>query len=615
MFLPIPSDPVRRVGWGILAACLLGAGLWVVGLERVLPSTMGSLRSLPVLPGTLSIWGWILAGVLGIHAFLRHRSAPAGASSRGAPQLWGDQGEGSGVPGEPEDGGGAPVPEAVLEVSMELVSDAVYITDAEGRIRYANPAFERLTGYTLDEVRGSTPRVLNGGQHPPAFYERLWTRLDSGRSFYGDFVNRRKDGTLYEQEAIIRPVLDGSGSPTHHIAVARDATARRWSERRSGGQERADTAAFVAAEVAHDCRNVLSVIQGHTELALLAAARGDDPQVELAEVLEAVERGTRLLHALLNLEWRTEIEPVRTPLSEVLEGILPTLRSLFSESVDIEVDVDPGLMVRVDPTCLDRILLNLAANARDAMPEGGRFTLRGSRTAGDGTPWEGEPGWVQIEVRDNGMGMDEGTLHRIFEPLFTTKSGGVARGLGMTMVARLVEANRGLVTVRSAPGEGTAVRVGFPADPEEPGGVAERSDSRAPESAAPRRPPVERVLVVDDEVGARGAMVRSLEKLGYRVLVAEDGREALDVLATSRVDLVVTDLVMPRMGGQQLYEEVRARGRSGLPFLFVSGYRTEVVAPGWAPLREANFLEKPWTLPALAGKVREALDLRSQLPA
>lgn len=503
----------------------------------------------------------------------------------------------------------------LLEAAVEATRDAVIVTDATGRIEYVNPAFERITGWTAEEARGENPRILKSGRQSGSFYRRMWEKLGAGEAFRGEFVNRRKDGSLYRQEATITPVVDDEGRPTHYVGVARDVTERQRLEKQLREAQKAEVLGHASGGIAHDCRNILGVIQAHADLALEAVEEGRSPEDDLKRITDAVQRGSRLLSALLSLGRKEELQGEPACLGDLVREMRPTLRALFPQTVDVEIEADDDLMAKVDPGSVHQMVLNLATNARDAMPEGGRFTLRvaPAETANPNGPGPDDAagGWIQVVVTDTGTGIDGDTLERVFEPLFTTKSPDRGTGLGLSMVARLVEAHGGRASIDSEVGKGTTARLFFPALDRE--GADEPSDGRpSPERAgagAPRGS--ERVLIVEDEEPLRRVLTQALERLGYRVVAAANGREALRILEAHPVDLVMTDLIMPEMGGRELLDEMRLLGFDDVPVIFMSGYQVTDVGGGSRADGFHGFLEKPWTLEELAAGVRQALDRKS----
>ena len=366
----------------------------------------------------------------------------------------------------------------------------------------------------------------------------------------------------------------------------------------------------LAGGIAHDFNNVLVVINGYTDL-LLRQVDPDEPmRADLEQILHAGERAATLTRRLLAFSRQQVLLPTVVSLNEVIANVEVMLERLISEDVELETKLSPTLApVRVDVGQMEQILLNLAVNARDAMPDGGRLTIETENVdldegyAREHLGVEAGP-HVTMRVRDTGFGMDSATRARLFEPFFTTKPIGQGSGLGLSTVFGIVQQSGGHVAVRSEPGRGTTFEIYLPQ-------ALESADGAAPETQAipPELRGSETILLVEDDPGVRGATRRFLEEHGYRVLEAIDGDDALRVSGEHEgpVDLMITDVVMPGMSGRELVEAV-TRSRPETPALYVSGYTDSgALVPETAPA----LLQKPFTADDLARKVRELLDLRS----
>jgi PAS domain S-box-containing protein len=499
---------------------------------------------------------------------------------------------------------------SLLVAAIEQATEIVVITDVRGAIQYVNPAFERITGFARVEVSGRTPRVLKSGRQDDDFYQGLWATVLAGGVWQGRMTNRRKDGTLYEQQTTISPVRDADGAVTSLVAVARDVTRESALEGQLRQVQKMEELGRLAGGVAHDFNNLLTAIIGSAEL-VLAELPGEAPVLQdVQNIHKAARRGADLTQKLLAVSRRQRLAARTLPLGEAAGEFARLVRRLVREDIELLVRAaTPGPSIRGDAGAIDQILMNLVTNARDAISGSGTIVIGVEGVALDHDDCEllgaGTPGdWVVLSVADTGAGMTEDVRQRLFEPFFTTKEAGAGTGLGLAVVFGLVQDHGGFVTVESAPGAGTTVRVHFPARaaaaPGEPG--------EAP-AALPRG--TETVLVVEDEEALRAFARRALEKHGYAVRTAADGLEALEVLATegAAVALVVTDMVMPRMGGPQLERAMRERGYT-VPVLFTSGYAARTADE--QRLRDGGvpFLAKPWTVADLLRKVREELDAR-----
>jgi len=494
------------------------------------------------------------------------------------------------------------------EAALAATVDAVVITDREGTIEWVNPAFTRLTGYSPEEAIGRNPRVLKSGAQAPAFYKDLWETLLEGRVWYGELSNRRKDGSLYTEEMTITPVTDETGDIAHFAAIKRDISERIALENSLHGARRMEALGQLAGGVAHDFNNLLGVIRGHGELLAGRLGQLDPGREKLEQILKASDRAAKLTRQLLAFGRQQVLEPRVVDLNGVVVETEKLLRRLVGEGV--EVVVSPGAdlgRVRVDPTQIDQVLLNLAANARDAMPQGGRFTIETSNLEVGEAECRTRAGarlgrFVRLRVSDTGIGMDEATRARIFEPFFTTKEVGKGTGLGLASVYGIVKQSGGYVWVESAPGKGSSFDIHLPRVEAEL-----EPHEAAPPPPAPRTPAT--ILLVEDEASLRDIAKELLEASGYTVIAAANGAEALSLAehhATRPIQLLITDVMMPGMSGPTLAQRIRVR-RPDVDVLYMSGYSHEAVEKEGLLEPGTRLLAKPFSLSTLVRSVEEAL--------
>jgi PAS domain S-box-containing protein len=500
-----------------------------------------------------------------------------------------------------------------LSAAVEQSPVAIVITDTDGTIEYVNPAFTRQTGYSGDEARGKNPRILKSGHHPKEFYAELYATIRDGREWRGEMLNRKKSGELYWESASISPIVDEQGRTTHYLAVKEDVTQRKKDEedlRRAQDQllqsQKLEAVGRLAGGIAHDFNNLLGVIIGHGELAQRAAGPGDPSWRRLDQILGAARRAAELTRQLLAFSRRQVLQPRILDLNAEVAETEKMLRRLIGEDVELVTRLDPALgRVRADPGQIGQVLMNLAVNARDAMPRGGVLRIETSNVdvdeayAQDHAPLEPGP-YVQLVVADNGTGMDEAVREHLFEPFFTTKPEGQGSGLGLSTVYGIVKQSGGYVWVDSEPGRGTTFTVQLPRQEGAP-------DAEPPSAiAAPAGGP-ETILLVEDQENLRSLIGEVLEDAGYEVLSAAGGPAAL-ALSESHpgpIHLLLSDVVMPGMSGRELEEALRGR-RPETRTLFISGYSNDVIARSGDP-QNVVLLEKPFSRTSLLQRVRETL--------
>src|SRR4051812_21200704 len=356
-----------------------------------------------------------------------------------------------------------------LSSAVEQSPDTVVITDRQGAIEYVNPAFEALTGYKSDEVRGRTPRILKSGEQGPEIYQDMWKTILSGNVFRGILVNRKKNGELYYVEESICPVRDSQGQITHFIANGRDLTERLRLEAQLLQAQKMDAVGRLAGGVAHDFNNLLTIITSYSELALDVVPQNSPLAAKLEEILLAARRAAELTRQLLAFS-RKQPQALRVvELNPVIAGISKTLPRLIGEDIEFSFIPGQGLgPVRVDPVQIDQILMNLAANARDAMPQGGRLRIETSSVDLDEDYIHDKPAaiplghYAVITVSDNGCGIPREDVPHIFEPFYSTKPPGKGTGLGLATVYGIVKQNKGYIWVYSERDRGTVFKIYLP---------------------------------------------------------------------------------------------------------------------------------------------------------
>ncbi|VTR92564.1 multi-sensor hybrid histidine kinase : Multi-sensor hybrid histidine kinase OS=Chthoniobacter flavus Ellin428 GN=CfE428DRAFT_6228 PE=4 SV=1: Response_reg: GAF: PAS_9: GAF_2: PAS_3: PAS_9: HisKA: HATPase_c: Response_reg [Gemmata massiliana] len=496
--------------------------------------------------------------------------------------------------------------------AVRAVTQGILIADAaqpDNPIIYATPGFERMTGYGVEEVLGRNCRFLQGPDTDRATVSRLREAIRVGESCSAELLNYRKDRTPFWNDLSVAPVRDETGRLTHFVGVLTDVTSRRHLETQLHQSQKMDAIGRLAGGVAHDFNNLLTVINGYSDL-LLERLPAADPNRELvAEIYHAGECSAGLTRQLLAFSRQQILAPRVLDLSAVVADTERMLRRLIGEDIRLSTASDPGLWaVRADPGQIEQVLLNLAVNARDAMPRGGQLTIEIRNIELDAAYTRTHPDarsgpHVQIAVSDTGCGMSPEVMGRIFEPFYTTKDLGKGTGLGLSTVHGIVKQSGGHLGVYSEVGVGTTFKVYLPRVNETGTGPQLQSGPLQTSTGT------ETILLVEDEDRIRSLSQHILVGCGYAVLAAANGDEAAEVAAghEAPIHLLVTDVVMPGAGGRTVAASV-AKHHPGVRVLFVSGYTDDAVVRHGVLEAGVNFLQKPFSPAALAQKVRAILD-------
>ena len=495
-----------------------------------------------------------------------------------------------------------------LATAVEQAVEAIIITDAAAAILYVNPGFEKTSGYTREEVIGKNPRILRSGKQDAEFYDRMWTSLSAGNAWSGRLINKRKDGTLYEEDATISPVRNAAGKIVNFVAVKRDVTHEAHLENQLRQSQKMEVVGRLAGGVAHDFNNILMAISGYCELLLLKMPHDETMRRDVLEILKAQKQGASLTRQLLAFSRKQVLEPKVFDLGVIVSSMENLLQRLIGEDINLRIQTSAEAeMVEADPNQMEQVIMNLVVNSRDAMPRGGHLTIEVSDEELDEEYARGHldatPGpHVTLSLTDNGHGMDPKTLSHVFEPFFTTKGVEKGTGLGLAMVYGIVTQSRGSISVYSEPGLGTTFKIYLPRIHCAGRGIASESDV-APTGGS------ETILLVDDNESIRSAVGELIRIQGYNVLLASGGKEALETSRTyaGPIDLLVTDVVMPQMSGRELAEKLSAE-REGIKILYMSGYTDDAVLQHGILSSDSMFLQKPATMAALLRKIRELLD-------
>jgi two-component system cell cycle sensor histidine kinase/response regulator CckA len=504
----------------------------------------------------------------------------------------------------------------LLSSAVKQSKESIMITEAQldlpgPKIIFVNPAFTQMTGYTAAEVLGLTPRLLQGPLTDRTVLDRLRHDLEQGDAFAGETINYRKDGTAFDLEWQIAPLRDASSSITHFVAIQRDITGRKRLEAQLIQSQKMETVGKLAGGVAHEFNSILTAIIGQSELLLADLPAGSPLSGKVTEINQAAGRATLLTRQLLAYGRKQILQPEVLNLNTVLASMAGTLRHLVGHKIDIRSVPAAGLQtVKADAGQIAQVIMNMVINAHDAMPAGGKLTLETANVTFDQTSVdrypELKPGdYVMLAISDTGTGMSAAVQSRVFEPFFSTKGVGEGTGLGLSTCYGIIKQSGGHITVYSETALGTTFKIYLPQV------AAAQGSTLAHSGAAPDLPRgTETILLVEDDPSLREMAGALLQRLGYTVVTAANGIEALslrDAHLPGHIDLLFTDVVMPQMSGKELAERVLTLSPQTRT-LFTSAYTENAIAHQGVLNQGVVLLQKPFTPAALAQKLRDVLD-------
>ena len=498
------------------------------------------------------------------------------------------------------------VPMDRLRSIFDGMFDGVWLVASSGRTTYANGAMAGLLGSTPDDMRGRPITDF--------LDEALWLDvkgfLARQRNQAGERMElrlRRADGSDLFGIVAGSPITTDEGVFVGTMLNVSDVTGKRSMDAQVVQTQRLEAIGQFAGGIVHDFNNLLTAIQGYAELARAALPEGNPIREDLDQVLASAGRASAITRKLLAFTHRQILMPVDIDPAQVIADLVPMLRPLMGDDIEVAVEVEAEHgWIRVDPTQLEQVMVNLAVNAHDAMPAGGTMTIT-VHDLKSIDPDRPDPDlnagpFVRISVSDTGIGMDEATRARIFDPFYTTKGTGKGTGLGLSTVFGIVAQSGGQIQVETSPGEGSTFHVDLPRV-----GTAVLPSPQHPAEATLRRSGV--VLVVEDDPAVREFTRRSLEATGYTVLVAAGGDEALRASEdlSETIDVLLTDVVMPGVHGPELAARIRAQ-RPGIGVVFMSGYAEGGLGPGAELNASSEILPKPFNVEALNRAVGRAVD-------
>ncbi len=504
-----------------------------------------------------------------------------------------------------------------LATAIEQAAETIIVTDENSIVEYINPAGEAATGYSKSEIIGKSVSILQSLETDPAILSDMQESLKKGKVWKGRLINRRKDGNLYIDDLTITPVYNVEGEVVNYVSAQRDITHEQELENQLRQAQKMEAVGQMAGGVAHDFNNLLQAIQGYTDLALESLPPESEIREDLGEAMKAIDSATSLVRQLLAFSRSEKIEPRNIDLAECINEMLKILRRVAGENVQLKISQDPDLKnVFVDPGHVHQILMNLCVNARDAMPDGGTLTIRiqnvhfeSARNLPSGLAPAGS--YVLLRVSDTGTGMEKEIQKHIFEPFFSTKESGQGTGLGLATVFGIVKQHNGGIDVVSKRGKGTEFSIYFPASEANQG----TDDSQAAEATNTDAKNNEWLLLAEDDEIVRNMTVKVLQRAGYRLIICDNGAEAIEKIMKNRdaISLCLLDIQMPGKNGLAVYWDMR-QNNIPLPTIFISGYDKGALRSLDLSAKDLDMIEKPFSPSNILNRIRNLIDKNPRSP-
>jgi PAS domain S-box-containing protein len=496
-----------------------------------------------------------------------------------------------------------------LSHAVEQSPVSIFITDLQGNIEYANQHITNLTGYSQEELLGQNPRILKSGLTSQEEYQTLWTTILSGQEWRGEFQNIKKNGELYWELALISPIRNISHEITHFIAIKEDISERKRMENQLRHSQKMEAVGQLAGGIAHDFNNILTAIIGYTTILQLKIPEDSSLKSATNQILASAERGASLTQGLLAFSRKEINNPGRIDLNGVVERVEKLLKRLIGEDIRLTIlPSDHPLPILADSMQMEQVLMNLATNSRDAMPDGGEITITTELVKLDShfiaAHGFGNSGnFALLTISDTGEGMEAEMVKHIFEPFYTTKETGKGTGLGLSIVYGIIKKHNGYIICHSLPGIGTIFHVYLP--------LTDQAEQPAqpPSTETPFHSGSETILLAEDDEPTRSLTKELLEEFGYRVIEVPDGIQALEKFRESRdsIHLVILDALMPRMKGMDVYREIRSISPEER-IIICSGYTVDVIEEQAVLDSNLHFIAKPFMPKELLMKIREVLE-------
>jgi len=489
-----------------------------------------------------------------------------------------------------------------LSQAVHQAGEGILITDRYASIEYVNPAFSTITGYTLTEISGNTPAMFKSSAQDPLFYKNLWNTITIGEVWNGTLTNRRKDGSFYPALMSIAPIHNNSGEITHYVSLQQDMTEHRKLEEKFIQSQKMEAIGTLVGGIAHDFNNMLAAIQGNVYLSKLKLENPSEVIEKLNNVEQLSIRAADMVKQLLTFARKDHVTMSSFSINAFIKDGVNLAKAAIPENIAFTTDLcQEDLIIYGDRTQLQQVLMNLLNNARDATADvyKPKIELVLSPFIADDRFKHTHPDLnvehlIMLTIRDNGYGIASNHVNKIFEPFFTTKGVGEGTGLGLSMVYGSVQSHGGVIEVTSETGTGTTINIYLPSKecPKNPRQTVQKNIIQTIE---------ETILLVDDEESMLNTTVEVLNCLGYKVLKANNGEAALKTFKTHQdvIDLILTDVVMPKMGGVELAESIR-RIDHAVPIIFATGYDKEHAISANDQIINSTIISKPFPFDELS---------------
>jgi PAS domain S-box-containing protein len=487
---------------------------------------------------------------------------------------------------------------------IESAFDIIVVTDSGGHITYVNPAFESITGYSRKEAVGKKTNILKSDYHDNVFYKKLWDTITSGNVWKGEFINRKKSGEIYHTSAVIFPIY--AEGEIHYAAIQRDVTQEKKLYEQLIRSQKMEAIGTLAGGIAHDFNNLLTAILGYSEIMLSMTKEGEPFYRPATIINNAAQKGADLAKKILMVTRKEKMEAKPVNINDIIHNSMELLQRSIPKNIETVVNLKKDIpKIMADPSQMQQVIMNLAVNARDAMQDGGRLIIEtdvvGTENgAANGIPFD-KGGFIKLSVSDTGTGMDTETQKKIFDPFFTTKETGKGTGLGLYIVHSIINNHSGYINIYSELNKGTRFNIYLPIAK----GI-EKEESIEDEDLTGSGV----ILVIDDEPDIRELCKDMLEPLGYAVLLAGSGSDGINLFRTmkDRISLVIVDMIMPKMGGSEVFQALKTI-KPDIKIILCSGYSHEGFSGIDKLLKSgaAGFVQKPFTRHSIAQAIKKAL--------